>query len=142
MIDHLGFAVSNYDESKTFFGKALAPLGISLITEVKGWAGFGKHGKPEFWFGQGGPAQGDPARGGPAGGDPARSDPARGQMHVAFAAESREQVRQFYAAALEAGAKDNGAPGIRAHYHPDYYGAFVIGPDGHNIEAVCHKAEA
>ena len=132
IIDHLGFSVSNYDESKTFFSKALAPLGVSLITEVKGWAGLGEHGKPEFWFGQGGPARGDPARG----------DPARGQMHVAFAADSREQVRQFYAAALEAGAKDNGAPGIRAHYHPDYYGAFVIGPDGHNIEAVCHKPEA
>ncbi|WP_166870689.1 VOC family protein [Massilia mucilaginosa] len=127
MIDHLGFKVSNYEESKAFFGKALAPLGISLITEVKGWAGLGKNGKPEFWFGQGGPALGGPAR---------------CQMHVAFAAESREQVRQFHAAALEAGASDNGAPGIRAHYHPDYYGAFVIGPDGHNIEAVCHTPEA
>ncbi|NHZ82997.1 VOC family protein [Massilia sp. CCM 8695] len=122
IIDHLGFAVSDYEQSKTFFGKALAPLGISVIIEVKGWAGLGKNGKPEFWFGQGGTVQ--------------------GQMHVAFAADSREQVRQFYAAALEAGAKDNGAPGIRAHYHPDYYGAFVIGPDGHNIEAVCHQAEA
>ncbi|NHZ60952.1 VOC family protein [Massilia sp. CCM 8694] len=122
MIDHLGFSVSNYDESKTFFSKALAPLGISLVMEFKGWAGLGKHGKAEIWFGQSGPAP--------------------GPMHIAFAAESREQVRQFYAAALEAGAKDNGAPGIRAHYHPDYYGAFVIGPDGHNIEAVCHTPDA
>jgi catechol 2,3-dioxygenase-like lactoylglutathione lyase family enzyme len=121
IIDHVGFAVSNYPHSKSFYTDALAPLGISLITEVMGWAGFGKAGKPEFWFGEG-TAAGLP-------------------IHVAFVAESREQVRQFYAAALQAGATDNGAPGIRAHYHPDYYGAFVIGPDGHNIEAVCHLPE-
>jgi predicted lactoylglutathione lyase len=63
-------------------------------------------------------------------------------MHLAFTAASREQVRKFYAAALEAGAKDNGPPGLRSHYHANYYGAFVIGPDGHNIEAVCHAVEA
>ena len=121
IIDHLGFAVSDYEQSKNFFSKALAPLGISVVLEVNDWAGLGKNGKPEFWLGKGGTVQ--------------------GHLHVAFVADSREQVRQFYAAALDAGAKDNGAPGIRAQYHPDYYGAFVIGPDGHNIEAVCHQAE-
>ncbi|NHZ36254.1 VOC family protein [Massilia rubra] len=121
IIDHLGIAVSNSEHAKTFFTKALAPLGITIITEVKGWIGMGKQSKPEFWFGEHSATQ--------------------SPMHIAFAAGSREQVRQFYAAALEAGAKDNGAPGIRAHYHPDYYGAFVIGPDGHNIEAVCHTPD-
>ena len=119
IIDHLGFTVSDYEGSKMFFTQALAPLGIGLIVEVQGWAGLGKNGKPEFWFGTGGPVQ--------------------HPMHVAFVAESREQVRQFHAAALAAGATDNGGPGIRAHYHPEYYGAFVHGPDGHNIEAVCHR---
>lgn len=121
IIDHIGFSVSDYARSKAFFTAALAPLGISLVTEVMGWGGFGKGGKPEFWFGEKAGAQ--------------------LPLHVCFAAESREQVRQFYAAALEAGATDNGGPGIRAHYHPDYYGAFVIGPDGHNIEAACHRPE-
>lgn len=121
MIDHLGISVSDYDRSKTFFLKALAPLGVSLVTEVMGWAGLGKNGKPDFWFGT-------------------HSEVQR-PMHIAFTADSREQVRQFYAAALEAGATDNGPPGIRAHYHPNYYGAFVIAPDGHNIEAVCHRPE-
>lgn len=118
IIDHVGLAVSNLEQSKIFYSAALAPLGITLIVEVQGWAGFGKGGKPEFWFGE-------------------HSEPQK-PMHIAFIAENREQVRQFYDAALQAGATDNGPPGIRAHYHPDYYGAFVIGPDGHNIEAVCH----
>lgn len=122
IIDHVGLAVSNLEQSKIFYSAALAPLGITLIVEVQGWAGFGKGGKPEFWFGE-------------------HSEPQK-PMHIAFIAENREQVRQFYDAALQAGATDNGPPGIRAHYHPDYYGAFVIGPDGHNIEAVCHQAEA
>jgi catechol 2,3-dioxygenase-like lactoylglutathione lyase family enzyme len=82
----------------------------------------GKEGKPQFWFGSFGPNP--------------------GRIHVAFAVINREQVRQFYAAALAAGGKDNGAPGVREQYHPNYYGAFVIGPDGHNIEAVCHQPEA
>ena len=119
IIDHLGMAVSNSEQAKSFFIRALAPLGISVIMEVPGWTGMGKDGKPEFWFGQGSPAQ--------------------SPMHIAFLADTREQVDQFYATALEAGGTDNGAPGIRAQYHPDYYGAFVYGPDGHNIEAVCHK---
>jgi catechol 2,3-dioxygenase-like lactoylglutathione lyase family enzyme len=122
ILDHIGFSVSNYEKSKEFFGKALAPIGVTLISETHGWAGFGRNGKPELWFGAG--------------------EQPQHPMHLAFLAESREQVRQFYAAALAAGAQDNGPPGIRAHYHPNYYGAFVIGPDGHNIEAVCHGADA
>jgi len=122
IIDHLGLTVSDATRSKAFFTSALAPLGIVPLVEVQGWVGFGRGGKPEFWFGEGGEAQ--------------------RPMHLAFVAESREQVRQFHAAALQAGGQDNGPPGLRAHYHPDYYGAFVIGPDGHNIEAVCHRPEA
>jgi catechol 2,3-dioxygenase-like lactoylglutathione lyase family enzyme len=121
ILDHIGLTVSNYAASKQFFTAALAPLGITVQMEEQGWAGMGKGGKPEFWFGEGGVAQ--------------------GRMHLAFSAESRAQVKAFYAAALAAGASDNGPPGIRAHYHPNYYGAFVIGPDGHNVEAVCHLAE-
>ncbi len=121
IIDHIGLAVGDYGKSKEFFAKALAPLGITLIAEVAGWAGFGRSGKPEFWFGT-------------------HSQPAAA-MHIAFAAENRQQVRAFYQAALAAGGVDNGAPGIREIYHPNYYGAFVLDPDGHNIEAVCHRPE-
>lgn len=120
-IDHIGLPVSDYEQSKQFFASALAPLGIGLVADGHGWAGFGRNGKPQFWFGPAAKAQ--------------------NPMHVAFAAENRAQVRAFYEAALRAGGKDNGPPGIRSIYHPDYYGAFVIGPDGHNIEAVCHAAE-
>jgi catechol 2,3-dioxygenase-like lactoylglutathione lyase family enzyme len=118
IIDHIGLAVSDYEASKQFFTQALAPLGIELVMEIQAWAGFGKVGKSELWFG---------AQAG-------NQTP----MHIAFVAENREAVRAFYKAALAAGGKDNGAPGIREIYHPNYYGAFVIGPDGHNIEAVCH----
>jgi catechol 2,3-dioxygenase-like lactoylglutathione lyase family enzyme len=121
IIDHIGIAVSNAGDAKTFFIKALAPLGISVIMEVPKWTGMGKDGKPDFWFGEDG------------------STPS--PLHIAFVAENRAQVDAFYAAALEAGATDNGPPGIRAIYHPNYYGAFVHGPDGHNIEAVCHHPE-
>ena len=121
IIDHIGLSVSDYARSKAFFAKALAPLSITLVKEVEGWAGFGRSGVPQFWFGKG--------------------EKPQQPMHVAFAAENRAQVRAFYQAALEAGGTDNGPPGIRAIYHPNYYGAFVIGPDGHNVEAVCHRAE-
>ena len=121
IIDHIGLAVSNYDRSKRFFCRALAPLGLELVKEVHGWAGLGKDGKPELWFGVG--------------------VQAHSPLHIAFIAESRDQVRAFYAAALAAGGTDNGPPGIREVYHPNYYGAFVIGPDGHNVEAVCHLPE-
>lgn len=122
VIDHIGISVSDYQQSKAFYVKALAPLGIEMIMEVAGWGGMGKKGKPDFWFGQ-------------------KENPS-GSMHIAFAAENRAQVRAFYDAALAAGATCNGEPGVRELYHPDYYGAFVIGPDGHNIEAVCHQPEA
>jgi catechol 2,3-dioxygenase-like lactoylglutathione lyase family enzyme len=121
IIDHIGISVSNVDESKAFFSAALAPLGISLTMETHGWVGLGREGKPEFWFGVGSEVQ--------------------RPMHLAFRARSREQVQQFHAAAIAAGAKDNGPPGLRPQYHANYYGAFVIGPDGHNVEAVCHDAE-
>jgi catechol 2,3-dioxygenase-like lactoylglutathione lyase family enzyme len=121
IIDHIGLAVSDYDRSRKFFTAALAPLGIVLVMEVEGWAGFGRDGKPEFWFG-------------------IHTEPQQ-PMHIAFAAQGREQVRSFYTAALAAGGKDNGPPGIREIYHPNYYATFVIGPDGHNIEAVSHTPE-
>ena len=126
MIDHIGFPVSDYARSKAFYEKALAPLGYTLIMEVGGdhtesgspAAGFGKDGKPDFWIG----GEGGLNR----------------AMHIAIAAKDRASVDAFYQAAMAAGARDNGPPGIRAHYHPNYYGAFVLDPDGHNIEAVCH----
>jgi catechol 2,3-dioxygenase-like lactoylglutathione lyase family enzyme len=129
VLDHVGFAVTDAARSKAFYDAALAPIGISLImsvtpeqTEAGGTAhGFGKDGKPFFWFG-------DNERVGQG-------------THVAFAVETRAEVDAFHAAGLAAGGTDHGAPGIRAHYHPNYYGAFVLDPDGNNIEAVCHKPE-
>jgi catechol 2,3-dioxygenase-like lactoylglutathione lyase family enzyme len=126
MLDHVGFPVSDYARSKAFYERALAPLGYALIMEVGAEhtesgspaAGFGANGKPDFWIGGEGGLQ--------------------KQMHIAIAAKDRAMVDAFYQAALAAGAKDNGAPGLRPQYHPDYYGAFVLDPDGHNIEAVCH----
>ena len=125
MLDHVGIPVSDYARSLAFYTRALAPLGIGLIMEVPQEeiagakaAGFGHDRKPYFWFGD---------------------DGAPGQhTHVAFAVDSRAKVDAFHAAALAAGGRDHGAPGLRPHYHPDYYGAFVLDPDGHNVEAVCH----
>jgi catechol 2,3-dioxygenase-like lactoylglutathione lyase family enzyme len=119
ILDHIGLAVRDFSKSTTFFRRALAPLGIQTVLEGEGWAMLGKDGRPEFWIG----VHGIPP----------------GPIHIAFAAENREQVREFHRAALAAGGRDNGAPGVRAKYHPDYYGAFVFDPDGHNIEAVCHQ---
>jgi catechol 2,3-dioxygenase-like lactoylglutathione lyase family enzyme len=125
MIDHIGFPVSDYARAKAFYLKALAPLGYSLVMEVTQQqtghdpaAGFGANGKPDFWIG----------------GEGGLNKP----LHVAIVAKDRATVDAFYQAAMAAGGSDNGAPGIRAHYHPNYYGAFVLDPDGHNIEAVCH----
>jgi len=126
MLDHIGIAVRNHRQSRQFYLSALAPLGIGIVMEVKkeesglpyDSTGFGAGGKPFFWIGEG-----------------ATDRP----LHVAFAAATRAQVDAFHAAALKAGARDNGAPGIRAHYHPSYYGAFVIDPNGVNLEAVCHR---
>ncbi len=122
IIDHIGITVSDYDKSLDFYTKTLAPIGIFLVIEIEGWAGFGNNkDKAEFWFGS----------------DVKPQSP----MHIAFLAESRQQVDGFYAAAIAAGATCNGEPGIREIFHPNYYGAFVIDPDGHNIEAVCHNPE-
>ena len=129
IIDHIGFGVSDYERAKAFYTEALAPLGIALAMDVAPEqtpggvraCGFGRGGKPEFWIGS----------------DGKTTPPA----HIAFLATSRAEVEAFYAAALRAGGKDNGGPGLRPIYHPNYYGAFVFDPDGHNIEAVCHKAE-
>ena len=121
ILDHIGLAVRDFARSSTFFRRSLAPLGIQTVLEGEGWAMLGKEGRPEFWIG----VHGIPP----------------GPIHIAFTAENREQVRAFHRAALAAGGRDNGAPGIRAKYHPDYYGAFVFDPDGHNIEAVCHRPE-
>jgi len=126
MIDHVGFTVSDFEHSKAFYLRALAPLGYGLAIEVTPemtgtdarHAGFGVGHKPDFWIGTGGAPI--------------------GPLHVAILAPDRAAVDAFHAAALEAGGRDNGAPGLRPQYHPTYYGAFVHDPDGHNIEAVCH----
>lgn len=129
MIDHVGFPVSDYERSKRFYEQALAPLGYTLIMEVTAdqtesgspAAGFGANGKPDFWIG---------GEGGLS-----------GILHVAITAKNRAAVDAFYQAAIAAGGKDNGAPGPRPQYHPSYYGAFALDPDGHNVEAVCHAPE-
>jgi catechol 2,3-dioxygenase-like lactoylglutathione lyase family enzyme len=128
MLDHIGFPVSNYTRSRAFYDKALAPLGYRVVMDVTKeqsggayeGAGFGDT-KPYFWIGTG--------------------QALKGALHVAFVAKDRAAVDAFYTAALAAGATDNGPPGLRPHYHANYYGAFVRDPDGHNIEAVCHKAQ-
>lgn len=120
MFDHIGFNVSDFRKSKEFFLRALEPLGIGIVAEGDDWAMIGKDAKPQLWFGAMGASP--------------------GPIHIAFTAANRAQVRAFHDAALAAGGKDNGAPGPR-DYHPNYYGAFVIGPDGHNVEAVCHAPE-
>jgi catechol 2,3-dioxygenase-like lactoylglutathione lyase family enzyme len=125
IIDHMGLGVSDFPRALRFYEQALAPLGISLVMRVTkeesgGYegAGLGRNGKPSFWLGASG-----------------RTNP---PVHVAFVAHDRRAVDAFYQAAIAAGGKDNGPPGIRAHYHPNYYGAFVLDLDGNNIEAVSH----
>jgi catechol 2,3-dioxygenase-like lactoylglutathione lyase family enzyme len=125
MIDHTGLSMSDPARSRRFYELALAPLGYKVLmevpTEFTGGAvvfGMGVAPKPDFWLNQGTPQQ--------------------PRIHVAFRAENRATVDAFYQAAMAAGGKDNGPPGPRLHYHKDYYGAFVLDPDGHNIEACCH----
>jgi catechol 2,3-dioxygenase-like lactoylglutathione lyase family enzyme len=126
MIDHVGFPVSNYDRSLAFYTRALAPLGYALVMELAAHqteagapaVGFGIAGKPDFWIGGEGGLQ--------------------KPLHIAILARDRAAVDAFHREALAAGGRNNGAPGLRPHYHPNYYGAFVLDPDGHNIEAVCH----
>jgi catechol 2,3-dioxygenase-like lactoylglutathione lyase family enzyme len=127
MLDHIGLPVADFARSKAFYSEALAPLGYRIVMERSlsedgqdGYAGFGAE-RPQFWIGTGKPLQ--------------------SRLHVAFAAKSRADVRAFYEAALKAGGRDNGPPGLRPHYHENYYGAFVLDPDGHNIEAVNHLPE-
>jgi catechol 2,3-dioxygenase-like lactoylglutathione lyase family enzyme len=125
MIDHIGLAVRDFARSRDFFKRALAPLGYEVIAEfeVAGetFAGFGVPPKPDFWIEQ--------------------AAPAHTEVHVAFAAKTRKAVDAFHEAAIAAGGRDNGKPGPRPEYHPGYYGAFVLDPDGNNVEACCHKAE-
>jgi catechol 2,3-dioxygenase-like lactoylglutathione lyase family enzyme len=126
MLDHIGFSVADMKVSRVFYEKALAPLGIKVVMEVTpemtgsddSYAGFGAD-RPFFWIGS-------------------SKKPSPG-MHVAFAAGNRRIVDGFYAAAMAAGGRDNGKPGLRPEYHENYYGAFVLDPDGNNIEAVCHS---
>lgn len=127
MIDHTGITVSDFEASKAFYDRAMAPLGASLLMTVPaehtGGAKVGGYGRdrPVFWLHE--------------------SDAGGQKLHIAFTARSRAEVDAFHKAALDAGGRDNGAPGLRTHYHPNYYGAFVFDPDGNNIEAVCHDAQ-
>ena len=120
MIDHLGLSVTDLARSREFYRKALAPLGYGVIMEFPGAVGLGAQGKPDFWLGAG---------------------TAPTPVHVAFLSPDRKTVDAFHAAALAAGGKDNGGPGLRPQYHATYYGAFVHDPDGNNVEAVCHQPE-
>ncbi len=118
MIDHMAIPVSDLARSKQFFVAALAPLGFKVIFDLPNATGMGAEGFPSFWIDRGRPL---------------------GPLHFAFFAADRRAVDEFYRAALAAGGRDNGQPGSRAQYHPDYYAAFVFDPDGNNVEAVCRK---
>ena len=124
MFDHVKFGVSDFAASKAFFLKALAPLGVEIVAEGEPSYGIelSPKGKASLCLFQ--------------------TDEKPAHLHIAFAADNRRQVDAFYRAALEAGARDNGPPGLRPQYSGRYYAAFVIGPDGHNIEAVCHETDA
>ncbi|MDF3887927.1 VOC family protein [Cupriavidus basilensis] len=128
MIDHTGVVVCDFARSRAFYTAALGSLGFiknmefpASVTGHTDVAGFGPPDKPEFWISNGTPNQ--------------------PPLHIAFRVNTRAEVDAYYKAALAAGGRDNGAPGLRPHYHPNYYGAFVLDPDGHNIEAVCHAPE-
>jgi catechol 2,3-dioxygenase-like lactoylglutathione lyase family enzyme len=122
MFDHVGPNVRDYERSRAFYEQALAPLGWSVLAEWPdhGVVGFGDQGNPIFWLHQ--------------------REPYTTGMHIAFTCQDRATVDAFHAAGLAAGGTDNGPPGLR-WYHEDYYGAFVLDPDGNNVEAVCHKPE-
>jgi catechol 2,3-dioxygenase-like lactoylglutathione lyase family enzyme len=134
MLDHISLRVADYDRSKKFYQAALAPLGFVLAMEADSGAGFRKGYIPGFWVKQGDAVKAPTA-------DPAKLAGCGGAaIHVAFVAEDRSAVDAFHRAALAAGGRDNGAPRVCPEYHPNYYGGFVLDPDGYNIEAVCHKA--
>ena len=121
MFDHILFGVSDCAASKAFFLKALAPIGMAVVSEGPLGIELSADGKSSLCL------------------CPSDEKPAR--LHLAFKADNREQVQAFHRAAIEAGGKDNGAPGLRPNYSGKYYAAFVMGPDGHNIEVVCHEPE-
>jgi catechol 2,3-dioxygenase-like lactoylglutathione lyase family enzyme len=121
MLDHIIISVSDYSASRAFYEQALAPLGYHVVMEHGEGCGLGVLEKPDFFIQQG--------------------NPVAPTIHLAFASRDRQAVDEFHAAALSAGGQDNGPPGLRVDYHPNYYGAFVLDPDGHNIEAVCHRPQ-
>jgi catechol 2,3-dioxygenase-like lactoylglutathione lyase family enzyme len=123
VIDHVGVNVKDFAESRRFYERALEPLGYRVLVAFDEWnaAGFGQDRKPDFWV--------------------AQREPLGTGTHVAFTCDDRATVDRFHAAALDAGGIDNGAPGLREHYHSTYYSAFVLDPDGNNVEAVCHRPE-
>jgi len=122
MLDHVALNVSDMEAARAFYTGALEPLGIRVIMELGPMCGMGEAGFPYLWFGE----RGEPSA----------------PVHVALRAADRETVDAFHRAALEAGGTDNGAPGLRPRYHESYYAAFVLDPDGNNIEAVCHEPPA
>ena len=121
MFDHVGINVRDYGASRAFYERALAPIGYRIVMDMEQFqaVAFGPGEKPIFWV--------------------AQREPFGTGTHVAFTCDDRATVDAFHAAAVEAGGADNGPPGIREHYHPTYYGAFVLDPDGNNVEAVCHR---
>jgi catechol 2,3-dioxygenase-like lactoylglutathione lyase family enzyme len=123
VIDHVIVGTDDFAASKAFYQRALEPLGMSVVMQFGQGCGFGKEGKPWFWVTD-------------------RPAPGEGSLHVAFTAPDRATVDAFHREALAAGGTDNGPPGLREHYHPTYYAAFVLDPDGNNIEAVSHRREA
>lgn len=122
-LDHVGIKVADFPRAKAFYDAALGALGITCLSSfsfgTEHYAGYGRD-EPDFWIST-------PRNG-------------MGETHIAFSAKSRAEVEAFYSVALSMGGRDNGPPGIRAHYHPNYYGAFVFDPDGNNVEAVCHAS--
>ncbi|MEM8766947.1 MAG: VOC family protein [Pseudomonadota bacterium] len=122
MFDHVVFGASDYEASKTFFLKALAPIGMTILSEGELGVEMSADGKSSLCI--------------------RRVEETPSHLHLAFVAANREQVDAFYRAALEAGAEDNGPPGLRPEYSGQYYAAFVLGPDGHNVEVVCHEEES
>ncbi len=121
MFDHIGITVSDLERSRAFYADALEPLGIRELMQFEDSVAFGRD-RPRFWLSLG------------------ERTASTTPTHVAFIASTRLDVEAFHRAALAAGGADNGAPGLRPHYHANYYGAFVLDPDGNNVEAVCHRA--